>query len=783
MNRWPIPSAPSLKLYAFALLPFCLVHTLLGQSLPATMPGAPALMLPPRTPNPAEPRLMTEDQITEMLRTGADALLKCKTGGTWDREDVSPQFRGGRTALALYALLTVGKGLDDPRLQPNSSELAGPIAWLTDLTPEGTYVAGLQANVMGLLPKNAATKKAMLRAQQLIEHNIQADGSYSYSLSDLTKKPQPSPGDNSNTQFAVLGMWAAQNWGEPVPHDFWITEERYWKAQQCADGSWAYRGNTDTPRFAMTAAAIASLTLAEDYTWTPATVRPPDATAIERGLAAVANKFDPEHCEVYGLYALERVGLAAGLKRIGPHDWYQQGAKWLSACQQGDGLWHLPVLDVNEGSVSTSFALLFLSRGRNPVAFNKLQYDGEWNAHPRNDAHLADWMTSQFERPTNWQVVNAQVPAEDWMDAPVLLIDGATDPHLTADQLIRLRDFIHLGGLVLSVTHDHSAEFDAAIRQAAATVMAGEFTFRNLPADHPVFKTHATISPAPTLLGINNGLREVWIHCPDDYSSAWQQRHFEHKLPWELAANIFFYANGKTTLKTKMNLAVPPSPERANRLMTVGRLAYAGSWDPEPGAWLRMARLAQAHFHTQLDVHPVDFDHLDPRESRVVYLTGLDALQLQPEQIAQLRRYLAAGGTLWGEAIGGNAAFGDSFAALAKKLCPESPMDMLPPNHPLFLGQYADGVDMSTVAYRSFTNLREGRLTTPRLGAVSKNGRLVILFSNYDMASGFLGTNTWGINGYTPASAQGLARDILLYLRTDVGVARPATSSAPATMK
>ncbi|MCL5769914.1 MAG: hypothetical protein M1588_01155 [Planctomycetes bacterium] len=39
----------------------------------------------------------------------------------------------------------------------------------------------------------------------------------------------------------------------------------------------------------------------------------------------------------------------------------------------------------------------------------------------------------------------------------------------------------------------------------------------------------------------------------------------------------------------------------------------------------------------------------------------------------------------------------------------------------------------------------------------------MILFSPWDITSGLLGTNTWGIAGYTPASAQKLARDILLY--------------------
>jgi hypothetical protein len=57
------------------------------------------------------------------------------------------------------------------------------------------------------------------------------------------------------------------------------------------------------------------------------------------------------------------------------------------------------------------------------------------------------------------------------------------------------------------------------------------------------------------------------------------------------------------------------------------------------------------------------------------------------------------------------------------------------------------------------------------------NGRYAILFSEADLTTGLLGTNTWGINGYTAESAQGLARNILLYTLANA----PAASTQPAT--
>jgi hypothetical protein len=51
---------------------------------------------------------------------------------------------------------------------------------------------------------------------------------------------------------------------------------------------------------------------------------------------------------------------------------------------------------------------------------------------------------------------------------------------------------------------------------------------------------------------------------------------------------------------------------------------------------------------------------------------------------------------------------------------------------------------------------KPARLETLRAG----NGR--VIYSELDLTSGFLGTNTWGIAGYEPAYAQTLVKNLLL---------------------
>jgi hypothetical protein len=201
-----------------------------------------------------------------------------------------------------------------------------------------------------------------------------------------------------------------------------------------------------------------------------------------------------------------------------------------------------------------------------------------------------------------------------------------------------------------------------------------------------------------------------------------------------------------------------------SRSIEVARIDYTGNCDPEPGAWPRLARLAAARFKTDVKLATVKCDALDPKHFPLAHLTGTTHVTFTDDQIAALKKYVDDGGLLFIDVAGGGPEFADSCTDLIKKISPDKPLEALAPDSPIVTGSMPDGEKIDSVEMRKFSNAKLQRhVTSPELQAVTVNGRLRILYSPWDICSGFLGTNTWGVVGYAPATSEALGRNIVLY--------------------
>ncbi len=99
---------------------------------------------------------------------------------------------------------------------------------------------------------------------------------------------------------------------------------------------------------------------------------------LRSGLAWLQRRFDVTSnpgqggWHYYYLYGLERVGALLGIKHIGEHDWYREGAEFLISKQVKEGGWPRAtdsiVANHEDEIIQTCFALLFLKRATVPPA-------------------------------------------------------------------------------------------------------------------------------------------------------------------------------------------------------------------------------------------------------------------------------------------------------------------------------------------------------------------------------------------------------------------------------
>jgi hypothetical protein len=780
----------------------------------ATAPAAtvPAATLPV-APGP-RPTGISEEQVTQAIRRGVDYLLSVKKNDNWEAREYFDFETGGMkpmdnttlyygtSCVVLYSLLHVGQSLDDPRLKPRADELAGAVKYLMAMEPTTVYAASLQLNALALLPRRDDVVKLMERRRDQLVNATHRDGGHSYCL-DLRRKNFTFGmfSDGSNSQYALLALWTASDADLPVVPAYWSAAEKFWRGRVRPDGGFAYRDQDGSKEgessLTMTAAAVSSLLITGEHTNLAVTTQPKSDPQVDAAMNYLAANFKPNELGGYALYGVERVGLASGRKFLGRTNWFAEGAASLISRQNKDGSWILKEHGTFENAkISTAFALLFLARGRNPVVFNKLEYaavdGGGWNARPRDSTNLTNWMSHQFERPINWQVVNIDNSPDEWLDAPVLLITGAKDPGFTLEQIDHLRRYVRAGGLVFSSADAGSAQFTTAMRRYAEAVVDSKFPWRDLPDDHEVYQVYQKMpTDKPPLMGVSNGVRELWIHSPKDLGAAWQakvmatvadraQGKVEKDRPWEIAANVFFYANGRSMRSKLQSTAVADATGKPTRTVRIGRLEYKGNWDPEPGAFERLSRMAAARWHTDLQFAKVDFKHL--ADVPIIYMSGVGRPEWTVEQRWAMRDYLNDGGILLCDALNSSKEFDAWFQQMVKDTFFEDRWDLLDDRAVLFNPTMPDMVAIQETALRAAAQKQFGEQSKPKVYALisRKNPRVRILYTPFDLTLGYLGTTTAGFTGYTPESAELLARNMILYSQAVVASTpktRPAATA------
>ncbi|CAN5375131.1 DUF4159 domain-containing protein [soil metagenome] len=739
-------------------------------------------------------RAATVDDVDKAVKKAVDFLYSKQVGSNWESgsDPTTKQFTG-QSALAIYALLAAGEK------PSNNPKLAAAIDWLKKNDTKGIYALGCRAQVWNLIPheKDPAIVNALRRdAALLLEGAKKADdprafrGLYHYEVASLNSY------DSSCSQYGVLGIWAMERSGLEVSDDYWKAVEKAWKTNQNADKGWSYiKKDGAASTINMTAAGIATLFITQDYLsgmnglkCTGNTVNP----VIDSGMGWMEKNLPPAFkggtVVPYGMYGIERIGVASGYKYFGSLDWYKEGSEYFVKRAKPTGGW---------GEVpSTAFGILFLCRGRAPVVMNKLEYDiakkeANWNQRPRDAANVVKYIAKQMERDLNWQIVNLKVSVDDFHDGPILYISGNQALKFTDEEEAKLKQFVEQGGLILGNADCASAEFSKTFKALGMKLFKDAGEFREIDGTHPMFtrqRLWKTWKTKPVVQGLSNKVRELMLLIPSgDPAKAWQQADNKSKEDqFQLLSEIFNYTSEGQDLRYKgATYIVKAKPEiKATRSIKVARLDMGENPNPEPGSWRRLAAVMHNDYATDVETAMVKPDGDALKDYKVAHLTGTGKFKMTDEQMKAVKAFVEGGGTLIIDAAGGDTEFASGaedalhtmFGDDAKQLS-----NAILASHEVY---NSTGSPMGEISFRSFARGKVPRgQITPLVRGITLNKRLAVIFSREDITGGMVGESVDGLIGYAPDSAMKLMTNFVAYAIGGVKPPAPATKPAAAPAK
>lgn len=740
-----------------------------------------------------------------------------QANGGWenDRDDlpkITMANPGGKTALALLALLNCG-------VTPKDATVALGMKYLRTISPEKTYVCALQI----LVYAEAGLPEDRQRMQENVDWLLDARVYKGNEFVGWGYQRRPNfLSDNSNTQYAVLGLWAAKQAGMKVPDSAFKEIRDYYTKYQSPAGSWSYRIPSRVElaiaqrMSTMTSAGLCGLLIAGMEMNVRREILNLDGTAsncgkydenppVQKALNWIATNFTPvvDGATFYHLYGIERTGRLSGLRYFGNHDWYREGCQLLVNGQHTDGRWQVADGWDNMAEVSTSFALLFLSKGRTPVLISKLVHgawprdprDTDWN-NDRNDLrHLTEYASKQmFKVPLAWQAMDLsrglqaqarglnfteddyQAVTADMLQSPILYITGHDSPRdrIQAVEKMLLKRYVENGGFIVAEACCGKKGFDEGLKELIGELWPGG-SFDRLPVDHPVYTAYARVPPGQpyTIWGLQQGCKTVLVYSPQDLSCRWETGRPDDPncvLAFKLGANIIAYATGMeppqprlTKVEVATNRTDSSRPPRG--YIQIAQLKVPGEAAPAPRAMRNL--LDHTQKYAGIDVH-LDTKHLFIDNNAIVnykfvYMHGRKGFNFDPTDLKDLRFNLETGGLLFADACCGKVEFDQSFRKFIGELLPKAKLEQVPLNDDLFSAELnGEALTEANIECRTEASGLMKKMA-PHLEGIKHRGRWVVLYSKYDIGCALERHQASDCRSYSPASAQKIARAALLY--------------------
>lgn len=517
-------------------------------------------------------------KVNRAIERGKRFLIQEEAGtGNWEGllETLADQ-KGGGTSLVTLALLTSG-------VKPEEPVMVRALTYLRDRVPrERTYVVSLTTMALAEARQARDLDRIQKNVDWLIANAIRRNNKiigWSY--------PQGNIPDGSNTQYALLGLYAGKLAGAKIPDNVWKELQQLYTTSLRQDspttGYWQYDytgvagGSLTGPSFTMTVAGVCGIQIANmglDASNQQLNVDTGIAAQcgvydtngpMAKGMNWIASRFSFDRAPglktvYYNIYGIERLGRITGQRFIGQYDWYREGCEYLIRSQRDNGSWSNPTRLADKISVlATSFSMLFLSKGRTPILITKFAYgdfqargngggliergdeEGKvgWNRKQNDARNLSEFASRElFEgMPLGWQVYDSrrtsftpqQLNAEvgSLLSSPLIYMNGHQRPRLTGEQKEILKRYVDEGGFLLAEACCGSKDFANGFADLMQELFP-ESQLVDMAPEHPIWRAYFAVSPADFrgIKVLERGCKTVVVFSPIPLAGYWEESRF-----------------------------------------------------------------------------------------------------------------------------------------------------------------------------------------------------------------------------------------------------------------
>ncbi len=643
------------------------------------------------------------EMISEELNDRHDEV-RC-----WDSVDPSngwlSRHRGGTTALTTLALLASGQSSNSPSIQR-------ALDYIWEVEEPSAYLLTLRISIWAQLP-DTYKKRLVKDTKKLINTLSLKFGGWGTHAAPPTSVASTSP---LTREFGIIALREAHRRGIRVPKKCWTAIANATLTAQQSCGGWSYEQSSTSgdPTANMTVAGLNCLLGVDEMIGDE--LHEDDSSKLQSSINEALLWLDNNATtkKNYGgtslmsyLYALERAAMSCGLSDIRNRDWYLDGAEAILKT-------HCGVRKARGSTVNLSFALLFLTRGRAPIAFCELVKDkGAVDPH-RVAEIITNRVSTKIERPLAWQLVSNEENIQTWLTAPFMLIQ---DELAIPTETIKLKEYLHRGGLLVMLATGKTLRSCKEFAAKLSPSTQPSATQRDHWA-HNLFEDARNIN----LTVWNDGIRDRIIVIQGDGKKL--IRSDKSKLSM-LLTNLCLGAGELDRWQTRLPRKELPFP--SSQLILA---QHQGCWDSEITGFDSL----------NIKIMPLE----KSSKKRFVWVGGIHSSEVEPRLVKTIVEIAKTGTTIFVESIGGHG----HFASTVQQQFTEQ--SSTPVKAFAELQQFNER--------RGWSIYHRKKIPVPQ---VAKIGTGSVIFIDCDIRNALIGRSSWGIHGYSTQAAKGLLQYVL----------------------